>query len=118
LKIQIIGQAGLPIHQYHLDFSRKGALTLQEKPLEKPKELRAPLEERERKASSEEADHLAIEELKKETKEGFLKKFFWPPSLWRGIRKSSSPAPPPIIAPEDRVPLEKGPGDKAEKSKE
>ncbi len=118
LKIQIIGQAGLPIHQYHLDFSRKDALTLQEKPLEKPKELRAPLEERERKASSEEADHLAIEELKKETKEGFLKKFFWPPSLWRGIRKSSSHASPPIMAPEDRVPPEQGPEDKAEKSKE
>ncbi len=49
----------------------------------------------------EEADRLAIEELKKETKEGFLKKFLWPPSLWKGIRKPSSP-PHPSHSPKEK----------------
>ena len=48
-------------------------------------------ESRPEKVTPEEADRLAIEELKKETKEGFLRKFFWPPALWRGIRKPSAP---------------------------
>ena len=117
LKIKIIGQAGLPSHEYHLDFSRKEHLPGQEKPIEKPKEPLPPPEDRERKASSEEADRLAIEELKKETKEGFLRKFFWPPSLWKGIRKASSSAPPPAIAPEAQLPPEKVPEEKIENSK-
>ena len=118
LKIQIIGQAGLPSHECYLDFSRKDALPRQEKPVEKPQETLPPLEEHERKASSEEADRRAIEELKKETKEGFLKKFFWPPSLWKGIRKTSSPVTPNAITPEDRISPEKGPEETVEKFKE
>lgn len=90
LKIQIIGYPGLPSHQYNLEFARRDTLPRAEKTPEKPKELVIPPEEAEGKVSPEDADRLAIEELKKETKEGFLKKFFWPPSLWRGIRK---PAP-------------------------
>jgi hypothetical protein len=46
------------------------------------------------KVSPEEADRLAIEELRKETKESLLKKFFWPPSFWRGIFKTPSPSSP------------------------
>lgn len=90
LKIQIIGYPGLPSHQYNLEFARRDTLPRSEKTSEKLKEPVIPPEEAEGKVSPEDADRLAIEELKKETKEGFIKKFFWPPSLWRGIRK---PAP-------------------------
>jgi ribonuclease E len=92
LKIQIIGQPGLPSHQYNLEFSRKESLPRLERASDKPIEPLPPLEGLEGKDSPEEADRLAIEELKKETKESLLKKFFWPPSFWRGIRK----APPPV----------------------
>ena len=115
LKIQIIGQPGMPSHEYHLDFSRKDTLP-QEETVEKPKESLPPLEEQQRKASSEEADRQAIEELKEETKESFLKKFFWPPSLWKGIRKTSPPAPPPPISEEARSSPGKVPESKFEKS--
>jgi ribonuclease E len=98
LKIQIIGQPGLPSHQYNLEFSRTESLPLSEKTPDKPIAPLPPLKEWEGKDSSEEADRQAIEDLKKETKESLLKKFFWPPSFWRGIRKApprlSSPAPP------------------------
>jgi len=89
LKIQIIGQPGLPSHQYNLEFSRGESLPHSEKTPEKTTE-------REGKVSPEEADRLAIEELKKETKESLLKKFFWPPSLWRGIRKAVPPPQPEV----------------------
>ncbi len=110
LKIQIIGQPGLPSHQYNLEFSRRESLPLSEKAPDKPLEPLPPLEGWEAKDSSEEADRLAIEELKKETKESLLKKFFWPPSFWRGIRK----APPPLSATappsgDQAKPLEKAP---------
>jgi ribonuclease E len=99
LKIQIIGQPGLPSHQYHLEFSRSESLPRSEKSPDKPPESPPHLEGGEGKVSSEEADRLAIEELKKETKESLLKKFFWPRSFWRGIRKvpppSSSTTSPP-----------------------
>ncbi|MBI5968469.1 MAG: ribonuclease E/G [Deltaproteobacteria bacterium] len=91
LKIQIIGQPELPSHQFNLVFSRQESIPRIVKSPDKPEEFLAPLEEQEGKVSQEEADRLAIEELKKETKESLLKKFFWPPSFWRGIRKTSTP---------------------------
>jgi len=89
LKIQIFGHPKLLSHQFHLDFSRKEAQPFQEKNFEQLPEYLPFAEGKEKKASLEETDRLAIEELKKETKESLLKKFFWPPSLWRGIRKSN-----------------------------
>ncbi|MDI6753625.1 MAG: Rne/Rng family ribonuclease [Thermodesulfobacteriota bacterium] len=96
LKIQIIGQPGLPSHQYNLEFSRGESLPHSEKTPEKTTEI-------EGKVSPEEADRLAIEELKKETKESLLKKFFWPPSLWRGIRKSVPPPQPEVSPMEEQT---------------
>lgn len=96
LKIQIIGQPGLPSHQYNLEFSRGESLPHSEKTPEKTTEI-------EGKVSPEEADRLAIEELKKETKESLLKKFFWPPSLWRGIRKSVPPPQPEVPPMEEQT---------------
>jgi len=93
LKIQIIGYPGLPSHQYNLECTRKELPPRTEKAPEKTKESILPPQEAEGKVSPEDADRMAIEELKKETKEGFLKKFFWPPSLWRGIRKPPSGTP-------------------------
>ena len=92
LKIQIIGQPGLPSHRYHLEFSRGESLPRLEKTSEQPPESFPPAPGPEEKVSLEEADRLAIDELRKETKESLLKKFFWPPSFWRGIFK---PPPPP-----------------------
>jgi ribonuclease E len=94
LKLQIIGQPGLPSHQYHLEFSRRESLPGTEKTVNQLPESLPPGGEPEEKVSPEEADRLAIEELRKETKESSLKKFFWPPSFWRGIFKTpSSPSP-------------------------
>ncbi len=95
LKLQIIGQPGLPSHQYHLEFSRKESLPRTEKTGNQLQESLPAAGEPEEKVSPEEADRLAIEELKKETKASFLKKFFWPPSFWRGIFKTPS-APSPV----------------------
>jgi ribonuclease E len=83
LQVQIVGQAGLERHQYNLEFFPREAPPQSEKA---PGTSAPPLPEAER-ASPEEADIQAIEELKKETKEGFLKRFFWPPSFWRGSPK-------------------------------
>lgn len=83
LTIQIIGRPDLLSHQYHLTFARKEAPLPKEEILEKPF---APPEEGLPKVSLEEADRIAIEELKKETKESFLKKLFWPPSFWKSSR--------------------------------
>ena len=94
LKIQIIGQPGLPVHQFSMDFSRGELPSRVEKVQREAKGVTASSESGTEKVTPEEADRLAIEELKKETKEGFLKKFLWPPSLWRGIRKPSSAALP------------------------
>lgn len=83
LTIQIVGLADLLSHQYNLHFTRKEAPLPKEGIIEKgvisPAEA-AP------KVSLEDADRLAIEELKKETKESFLKKLFWPPSFWKSGR--------------------------------
>ncbi len=87
LKIQIIGQPGLFSHQSNLEFVRREGSSRLEKIPEKSES--AP--EREGKVSPEEADRLAIEELKKETKESFLKKFFW--SLLSGGGSAKSPSP-------------------------
>jgi ribonuclease E len=95
LKIQIIGQPGLPSHRYHLEFSRGESLPRSEKPSEQPPESLPSGPGPEEKVSLEEADRLAIEELRKETKESLLKKFFWPPSFWRGIFKPPPPPSPP-----------------------
>jgi ribonuclease E len=98
LKIQIIGQPKLPVHQFHIDFSRREAPSRVEKIHGESKRISGVLQAKGERGILEDADRLAIEELKKETKDGFLKKFFWPPSLWKGIRKSSptpSPSPPP-----------------------
>ncbi len=91
LKIQIIGQPGMPGHQFHIDFSR-GELSPRTEKGREAKEAFVGDESKRGKVTSEEADRLAIEELKQETKESILKKFFWPPSLWKGIRKTS-PSP-------------------------
>jgi ribonuclease E len=94
LKIQISGKPGLPSHQYNLEFSRTESLPLSEKAPDKPIGPQPPPQAWEGKDSSEEADLQAIEELRKETKESLLKKFFWPPSFWRGIRKAPPRLPP------------------------
>jgi ribonuclease E len=110
LKIQIIGEPGLPSHQYKLECSRRESLPRSEKASDKPTGPLPPLKERKGKDSSEEADRLAIEELKKETKESLLKKFFWPPSFWRGIRKAPPPLSPTAPPSEDPAKtLEKAP---------
>ena len=93
LKIQIAGHPGLPHHKTHISFHRGESLPRAEKSYREEKEGVLSPESRRTRVTSEEADRLAIEELKKETKESFLKKFFWPPSLWREIWKPSS-APP------------------------
>jgi hypothetical protein len=110
LKIQIIGQPGLPSHQYNLEFARRESLPRPETALDKPAGPLLPPEVWEGKDFSEEADRLAIEELKKETKESLLKKFFWPPSFFRGIRKAPPPLSPPTPPSGDpATPLEKTP---------
>jgi len=111
LKIQIIGQPGLPVHQFNVDFSRRNLPSRAEKVYKEPKGSSPFPGEREEKGTPEEADRLAIEELKKETKESLLKKFLWPPALWREIRRGSSPPPEPAPSPpsEPREPSE-GPG--------
>jgi ribonuclease E len=94
LKIQIIGQPGLPSHQYHLEFAHRESQPRSEKtPVQPGESLLAGAGPGE-KVTPEEADRLAIEELRKETKESLLKKFFWPPSFWRGIFKTPSPSSP------------------------
>ena len=98
LKIQIAGQPGLPYQRINIDFSRKEACR-PERPAREKKEAASPASGHPERVSPEEADRLAIEELKKETKESLLKKFLWPPSLWRGIRKSSPPSAPPEQVP-------------------
>ncbi len=88
LKIQISGQPGLPSHQFNLEFVRKDTHP-------------GKGGDTEGRVSPEDADRLAIEELKEETKEGFLKKYFWPPAIWRGFRKASAPpSPAPVKEPE------------------
>lgn len=94
LRIQIIGQPGLPVHQFNLDFFRGELPSRVEKTHREPKGAAALPKGKEERVTPEEADRLAIEELKKETKAGFLRKFFWPPSLWRGIRKPTVPPSP------------------------
>jgi ribonuclease E len=82
LKIQISGQPGLPSHQFNLEFVRKDAHGERG-------------EEPEGKSPGEDPDRRAIEELKEETKESFIKKYLWPPSILRGFMKSSNPPPRP-----------------------
>jgi len=94
LKLQIAGQPGLPHHQINIDFTR-GEPSRGERAPFKKKEGSMTGEGRAEKVTPEEADRLAIEELKKETKESFLKKFLWPSALWRGIIKPSAPPTPP-----------------------
>jgi ribonuclease E len=93
LKIQIAGHPGLPHHRTHISFHRGEPPFRAEKTHREAKEGVSPPDSRRTRVTSEEADRLAIEELKKETKESFLKKFFWPPSLWREIWKPSAPPP-------------------------
>ena len=93
LKIQIAGHPGLPHHRTHISFHRGECSIRPDKTHRETKEAGLPPDARRTRVTSEEADRLAIEELKKETKESFLKKFFWPPSLWREIWKPSSPPP-------------------------
>jgi ribonuclease E len=93
LKLQIVGQPGLPHRQIHIEFTR-GEISRGAKPSPKKREGPRRGEGYPEKVTPEEADRLAIEELKKETKEGFLKKFLWPPALWRGILKPSASPPP------------------------
>jgi hypothetical protein len=93
LKIQIAGHPGLSHHRTHISFHRGEPPFRAEKTPREAKEGVPPQDPRRTRVTSEEADRLAIEELKKETKESFLKKFFWPPSLWREIWKPSSPPP-------------------------
>jgi ribonuclease E len=95
LKIQIVGHPGLPHHRTHIGFHRGECSFRAEKAQPEAKEKVSPPELRRTRVTSEEADRLAIEELKKETKESFLKKFFWPPSLWREIWKTSAPPSSP-----------------------
>ncbi len=90
LKIQIAGHPGLPHHRTQISFHRGESPSRAEKSHREAKEEVLPAESRRTRVTSEEADRLAIEELKKETKESFVKKFFWPPSLWREIWKTSS----------------------------
>jgi ribonuclease E len=106
LKLQIVGQPGLPHHQINIDLARKDISRGERAPLKK-KEGPMTGEGRAEKVTPEEADRLAIEELKKETKESFLKKFLWPSALWRGIIKPSAPPTPPA---------HKGPGEVQETS--
>jgi ribonuclease E len=89
LEIQISGHPGMLSRQSNIEFFRgkssiqlEPALERTDAPPSSPGELAA-------RVSSEEADRLAIEELKKETKESFFKRYLWPPSFWRGIRKST-----------------------------
>ena len=84
LKIQISGQPGLPSHQFNLEFVRKDAQG-------------ARAEDLEGKGSPEDPDRKAIEELKEETKESFIKKYLWPPSILRGFMKSSNPPLRPSV---------------------
>jgi len=114
LKIQIVGELGLPSHEYNVEFSRKEPHPHPEKGQGKPADVPTLPEGKEEKVSPEEADRLAIEELKKEAKESFLKKFFWPPSFWRGIRKASSPPAPPVSTPVEEVKT----GEKAQEKRE
>ena len=102
LKIQIIGQPGLPSHQYHLEFSPRESQPRSEKTPAQPGESLLSSASPGDKVSPEEADRLAIEELRKETKESLLKKFFWPPSFWRGIFKTPSPSSPMSSHPENQ----------------
>jgi ribonuclease E len=88
LKIQISGQPGFPTHYCNIDFFRRESTP---KPSREFGKKEKPLLQE--KVSEEDADRMAIEELKKETKESFLKKFLWPTSIWRGIRKTQSPVP-------------------------
>jgi len=90
LKIQISGQPGLPSHQFNLEFVRKDAPGGRG-------------EKAEGSGNPEDPDRQAIEELKEETKESFIKKYLWPPAILRGIMKSSSSSPrpsPPAKEPE------------------
>lgn len=96
LKLQIAGQPGLPHHRINIDFTRGEPSRAERAPFKK-KEGPIIGESRPEKVTPEEADRLAIEELKKETKEGFLKKFLWPSALWRGIIKPSPPPTPPAL---------------------
>lgn len=84
LKVQIVGQTGMPRQQYNLEFSHREAPPKLEKA---PGEVTdSPPPEAER-ISPEDADIQAIEELKNETKESVLKRLFWPPSFWRSQKK-------------------------------
>jgi hypothetical protein len=84
LKVQIVGQTGMPRQQYNLEFSHREAPPQLEKA---PGEMTdSPPPEAER-VSPEDADIQAIEELKNETKESLLKRLFWPSSFWRSQKK-------------------------------
>lgn len=90
LKIQIIGQPGILSRQSNIECYRGKSSIYLESTLEKATGSPSFPGELAQKVSSEEADRLAIEELKKETKESFFKRYLWPPSFWRGIRKPAT----------------------------
>jgi ribonuclease E len=104
LKIQILGQPGLPVQQFNVDFSRGALSSRVEKIHPEQKEISGQEKGGDERVTPEEADRLAIEKLKKETKESLLKKFLWPPSLWRGIRRPPPPPHPPHPPAEKQVP--------------
>ncbi|HEX9156874.1 MAG TPA: ribonuclease E/G, partial [Syntrophales bacterium] len=104
LKIQILGQPGLPVQQFNVDFSRGALSSRVEKIHPEQKGISGQEKGGDERATPEEADRLAIEKLKKETKESLLKKFLWPPSLWRGIRRPPPPPHPPHPPAEKQVP--------------
>ncbi len=90
LKIQIIGQPGILSRQSNIECYRGKSSIYLESTLEKATGSPSSPGELAQKVSSEEADRLAIEELKKEAKESFFKRYLWPPSFWRGIRKPAT----------------------------
>jgi ribonuclease E len=94
LKIQILGQPGIPSDQSNIEFISKESPSRPERLLVKTKESCTAEEETAENTTPEDADLQAIEKMKEETKESFLRKFFWPPSFLRGIRKH-----PPALEP-------------------
>jgi ribonuclease E len=90
LKIQIIGQPGMLSRQSTIECHRGKSSIHLEPELEKTSTSPQSPGQIAEKVSSEEADRLAIEEMKNETKESFFKRYLWPPSFWRGIRKPTA----------------------------
>jgi ribonuclease E len=89
LEIQIIGRPGMLSRQSNIEFFHGKSSIQLESALERTDAAPSSPGDLAQRVSSEEADRLAIEELKKETKESFFKRYLWPPSFWRGIRKSA-----------------------------